>query len=119
MHFFFFYFLTDTSTNCILFNVRYLIMKKRSKYLGIIINKWKVVDYTREKNRHRTFILKRKIGFSIKTMTVREQQLVLFARGKTIIDELGGKAYCVSKNIYVPQNTIDKNIRLSNLFRSI
>ena len=94
-------------------------MEKRSKYLGTKINGWKVVDYAREKNRHRTFFLKKKIGFSIKTMTVREHQLVLFSRGKTITAEIDGKAYCVSKNIYVPQNTINKNTRLSNLFRGI
>lgn len=94
-------------------------MNKRSKYLGTVIDGWKVVDYTREKTRHRTFILKKKVGFSIKTMTVREQQLVLFSRGKTINCEINGKSYCVSRNRFVPQNTINKSLKFRNIFATL
>ena len=99
---------------------------KNSKYLGMIIDGWKVVDrkvvnYATCDGTHSTFTLKQKKGFSIYTITLSDREMTQVTKhGKSIEDTLGGKKYCREVlHFRVPQNTVGKRTSLFNLFRSI
>lgn len=93
--------------------------KSKSKYLGRYFNGWKVVSKKEAPGNHSIYTLKTKKGLTIKTMTVRDNELTRMAGGKSIWEESRGKDYQLSKKIRVPQNTVLIKKSLFNLFRSI
>lgn len=92
---------------------------RTSKYLGKEFNGWKVVDVIPTAGRHYIYTLKRKKGFTIQTMTVRDNELTKFANGKTVDAEISGKNLAVSKNIRKYANVIITQKSFKNLFRAI
>ena len=95
------------------------MFKKGSKYLGKVFNGWKVVDREHVPGNHYVYTLKTKKGLSIRTMTVRDNELTKFAKGKTVEDEMTGKSYQLLKKIRIVPNTVSRHVSLFNLFRSI
>ena len=91
----------------------------KSKYLRTTINGWKVVDRKKAPGNHFIYVLKTKKGLTIKTMTVRDNELTKFANGKTIEEEQTGKDYQLAKNIRIIPNTVTTKRSLFNVFRSI
>jgi hypothetical protein len=95
------------------------MFKSGSKYLGKVFDGWKVVDRKSAPGNHYIYTLKTKKGLTIRTMTVRDNELTKFTKGKTIQNEMSGKAYELVKNIRINPNTVYKHRSLFNLFRSI
>ena len=98
-----------------------------SKYLGQTIQGWKVVDrktttYKTCQGTHATFVLKKKKGTKIYTMTLSDREMTMITKhGKSIEATIKGKASkaCQEYLHRVEQNTIYVDKKFSNLFKRI
>lgn len=103
------------------------MFKTGSKYLGQTIQGWKVVDrkttrYETCQGTHATFILKKKVGTKIYTMTLSDREMTQITKhSKSIEETIKGKASdgCQKYLHRVEQNTIYVDKKFSNLFKRI
>ena len=101
--------------------------KRKSKYLGMTIDGWKVVsrdirNYDTCEGTHATFTLKKKQGLSVYTMTLSDREMTQITKhGKDINETIKGKQsdICLKHLHRVAQNTIYKTTSIANLFKAI